>query len=97
MDNILTLCGQLCNVNCYTYLLEDPSKGNVRGYKSLVTFLAWINLQPIFHCDTKTLALGPCVGRNPQCESFALGITTCLDLKTLKFALPPMPNLEFAF
>ena len=23
-------------------------------------------LKPIFHCDVKTLALGPCVGLDPQ-------------------------------
>ena len=39
--------------------------------------------KPIFHCDAKTFALGPCVGHN-----FALGIPTCWYLKTLKFELP---------
>ena len=56
-------------------------------------------LKPIFHCDAKILAgyyLGCCVGQYSQRESFALGIPTCWNLKMLKFALPPMPNLKFA-
>ena len=49
---------------------------------------------PIFHCDAKPFALGPCVGLYPQCHDFSLGIQTCWYLKMLKFALPPMrtPN-----
>ena len=38
-------------------------------------------LKPIFHRDAKTLALD---------------IPTCWYLKTLKFALPPTPNLKYA-
>ena len=49
----------------------------------------------IFHCATKSFALGPCVGLDPQRQNFALGIQTCWYLKTLKFALPRTPNLKF--
>ena len=48
-----------------------------------------LNLKPIFHCDAKPFALGPCVGLDPQRHNFALGIPTCWYLKTLKFGLPP--------
>ena len=47
-------------------------------------------LKPIFHCDAKPFGL------DPQRHNFALGIQTCWDLKTLKFALPPTPNLKLA-
>ena len=53
-------------------------------------------LKPIFHCAAKPSALGPGVGLDPQRHNFLLGIPTCWYLKTLKFALPPMPNLKFA-
>ena len=46
--------------------------------------------KPIFHCDAKTFALGPCVGLDSQLE------ISCLYLKTLIFALPPMPILKLA-
>ena len=55
-----------------------------------------INHKPIFHCVAKPFALGPCIGLDPQCHNFALGIPTCWYLKTLKFALPPTQNLKFA-
>ena len=45
----------------------------------------------IFHCNTKPLASGPCVGLHPQRDHFALPIPTCY-LKTLKFALLPTQN-----
>ena len=35
------------------------------------------NLKPIFHCDTKYLALGVGVGQYPRRQNFALGIQTC--------------------
>ena len=41
------------------------------------------NVKPIFHCNAKSLALGPCVGLDPQRDDFALGIATCWYLKTL--------------
>ena len=28
----------------------------------------WLRLKPIFYCDAKTLALGPCVSLDPQHE-----------------------------
>ena len=37
----------------------------------------WGCLKPIFHCDTKFLALGVGVGQYPRCQNFALGIPTC--------------------
>ena len=51
-----------------------------------------VKLKPIFHCDAKPFVLGPRVGLDPQRHNFALGIPTCWYLKTLKFALPPMPT-----
>ena len=33
----------------------------------------------------------------PQRHNFALGIPTCWHLRMLKFALPPTPNIKFAF
>ena len=53
-----------------------------------------ISLKPIFHCNTKHLALGVRVEQYPQRESFVLGIPTCCYLKTLKFALPPTRMLK---
>ena len=47
------------------------------------------SLKPIFHCDAKIFALGPCIGRDPQCQNFALDIQTFWYLKTGKFMLPP--------
>ena len=55
------------------------------------------NLKPIFHCDTKKVALGPGVGLAPQRHYFALGIPTCWYLKMLNFAFPPTQNIKFAF
>ena len=52
--------------------------------------------KPIFHCNAKPFALGPCIGLDPQCHNLTLGIPTCWYLKTLIFALPPTPNLKFA-
>ena len=51
--------------------------------------------KPIFHSDARPLALGPCVGLNPQRNDFVLPIPTCWYLKTLKFALPSTPILKF--
>ena len=52
-------------------------------------------LKPIFHCDSKTLALGCRIGQCPKHKSFALGIPSCWYPKTLKFALPPTQMLKF--
>ena len=49
--------------------------------------------KPIFHCDAKPLASGPCVGLQPQRDDFALPIPTCWYLKMRKQS---MPNLKFA-
>ena len=51
--------------------------------------------KPIFHCKAKPFALDPRVGLYPQRHNFALDIPTCWNLKTLKFGLPPTPNLKF--
>ena len=49
-------------------------------------------IKPIFHCDAKPFTLGPRVGLDPQRHNFVLPIPRCWYLKTLKFALPPMPT-----
>ena len=49
-------------------------------------------LKPIFHCDAKLLASGPCVGSHPQRNDFALPIPPCWYLKTRKH---PTLNLKF--
>ena len=51
-------------------------------------------LKPIFHCDAKPFALGPGVGLDPPMPQFHIGYTNQY-IKTLKFALPPTPNLNF--
>ena len=50
------------------------------------------SLKPIFDCDAKPFTLGPCIFSDPRHHNTVLGIQTCWYLKTLKFALPPMPN-----
>ena len=53
-------------------------------------------IKPIFHCDAKPLMLWVGVGQYPQRKKCAFGIPTCWYLRTLKFALPPKPNLKLA-
>ena len=62
------------------------AKPNANGFA-----LQWNKgFKPIFHCDVKPLALGPGVGLDPQRHNFALMLVS-------KNALPPTPNLKFAF
>ena len=53
----------------------------------------WIH-KPILHCNANLLGLGPCIGLDPQCFNFALGIPTCWYLKMREFPLHLMPNLN---
>ena len=41
------------------------------------------SVKSIFHCNAKPLALGRCVGLDPQRDIFALDITTCWFQKSL--------------
>ena len=54
----------------------------------------YITFKPIFHCDAKALASGPCVGLHPQRDDFALLIPTFWYLKSRKH---PMPNLNLLY
>ena len=38
------------------------------------SFQCNMGLKPIFHCDVKPLASGPCIGLHPQCDDFVLPI-----------------------
>ena len=39
----------------------------VKPFFLFAKYLELFNVKRIFHCDAKTLALGPCVGLDPQC------------------------------
>ena len=69
---------------CKIFIL-DPWRPNINLWQ-----YSYIPLQ------SKILTLGPCIGLDPQCENFTLGIPTCLYLKTLKFTLPATRNIKFA-
>ena len=49
-------------------------------------------IKPIFHCGAKLLALGPGIGLDPQCDDFALPISTCWYLKNAKTLRYPTRN-----
>ena len=57
-------------------------------YWEVVICKVWITFKPIFHCDTKLLTLV-----STPTRKFALAMTTCRYLKTLK--LPQMRNMCF--
>ena len=51
-----------------------------------------VNVKPIFHCDAKTLALGPGVGLTPPTPQFCVGDTNMLVSKNAKICVTPNAN-----
>ena len=65
-------------------------------------FLVEYGLKPIFHCDTKPLALGPGIGLDPQRHTFASpnakypNMLIYFGQNLAKICVTPTPNLKFA-